>query len=427
MCVSPSLLPSGVLVGCRICWQCRQNRVNNWVGRNIAETETATVSYAVTFTYGRSWDGRADHLRSVLLTYSDIQKMLKRMRKAGLIVRYIICGEYGSDFGRAHWHGVFHFYGRGPETWEGRHLNWSEDQWNTVGGIHVPEWSSYDENGEWAGFLGHVHIKKASYAHVRYALKYLLKNTGDDKSQWKLAMSRKPPLGNAYFTTLAVETAQAGLAPQDLKYNFRVRKMNGEEEHMQFLLTGRMAEIYLRTYLDAWKDIHGEAPHPPSELVQTFAEWGKLGKEENLTAKWVEELPGPNSIFAADGQLKAEFLDRLEDREALMASQARQKGQKPPRTFADLSRPVRPNMIRSRVQWFMEWMEQNGEAWNEQERQFLTDDFWRSAERDANGWNPLTEQQRYALTPSEYSDWINRPAHFKSLYGRLSARSRTAG
>lgn len=395
MCISPSLLPDGVLVGCRKCWQCRQNRVLDWVGRNIAETETATVSYAVTLTYGRDWDGRADHLRSVQLTYSDIQKMLKRMRKAGMQVRYIICGEYGSDQGRAHWHGVFHFYGDILPQWEGEHLGWSQEQWDRVGGVHIREWASFDGDGEFVDYLGFVHIKKATYAHTRYALKYLLKNTDDDQSQWKLAMSRNPPLGNAYFVQYAREIAEMGLAPQDLRYRFNVRTFSGEEKLMTFLLTRRMAEIFLSEYIQAWKEFHGDAARPASEVVDTFEEWGALGTEENLTKAWVEKLPGRNSLYAADGELRREIIEAM-------------------RQPRELNPITKRSMIHTRTEWIAEWLVQNGQRYNEQEQQLIRDEFWNEAERDSKRVCPLTAEQRGRLTPKQYRYWINYPARFKS-------------
>lgn len=287
MCISPILIKeTGVLVGCRNCWQCRSNQVANWVGRNIAETTTAAVSYAVTLTYGRDWDGRSDHIQSVQLMKQDIQRLLKRMRKKGQVVRYMVAGEYGSALGRAHWHGIFHFYGDVLPEWEGSHLNWSQEQWDRVGGVHIPEWSLYDQP------LGHVHIKKATYAHVRYALKYLMKDQADPAKHGVLLMSKKPPIGWVYFMDLARETAQAGLPIHDLKYYFDVRTMAGEQKRMSFMLNGRMAEMYLQEYIDEWHRLHGNRDFPASEsgLVETFNAFGRIGDEVRMTEVAQEKL-----------------------------------------------------------------------------------------------------------------------------------------
>lgn len=315
MCVTPTILkPIGyfypgsdaVLIPCRHCWQCKLNQVHSWTGRNLAEAATATVSYAVTFTYGRSWDGRSDHIQSTMLMYSDIQKMLKRMRKAGMYVRYIVAGEYGSALGRAHWHGVFHFYGDVLPEWEGEHLNWSQEQWDEKGGIHVQEWARFGERGRFEDYLGHVHIKKATYGHVRYALKYLLKDQLDDHKQVMFHMSRKPPLGAQYFAEFARETAQEGLPIQDLKYHFDVTNRSGEQKRETFLLTGAIAEIYLQTYLDSWKQYHPLKPVPVSEVVELFEQFGRVGNENMMTETRVKDIPGDDSVFDALGFVKAE-------------------------------------------------------------------------------------------------------------------------
>lgn len=394
------------------------------MGRNIAESHTATVSYAVTFTYGRDWDGRADHLRSVLLTYHDIQKMLMRMRKVhGYRVRFIICGEYGTALGRAHWHGVFHFYADGwvknkagvleyrrynlPD-WEGEHLNWDQERWDRVGGIHIPEWVDYDDD-KTAKPMGHVHIKKATYAHVKYALKYLLKDVGDDKSQWKLAMSKAPPLGHEYFVQLATESVAAGLVPQDAKYSFPVRNMSGQEIRQTFMLRRKMAEVYLQTVIDQWELQHPGRQRPSSEVVDTFEQWGRLGKEENLTQAWVDNLPGDESIFGADGQLLAGYQARLDE----------------PRPMGE---PLKPRAIRDRIDWISTYIQETSEngALTRQEQQQLRAEVWADAERDAQQSCPIPAAGVGQLTANEYRYWINHPTRFAAVHTRALIEARRA-
>lgn len=407
MCVSPILLKDGIQVACRECWQCRSNRVNDWVGRNIAENETATVSYAVTLTYGRSWDGRADHLRSVWLTASDIQKMLKRMRRAGMIVRYIVCGEYGGRFGRSHWHAVFHFYGDVLPAWDGIHLHWDQEQWNRVGGIHINEWASYDDEGKFVDYLGTVHIKKATYAHVKYALKYLLKDTGDEKSQYKLLMSRKPPLGYAFFKKRAWEYAQAYVSPQDLFYKFPIRLGDGSEKIEQFLLRGRMAEIYLLEYIDAWRSLHGSRPRPGSALVDTFEEFGRLGEEEVLTAYAQEKIPAKASLFNSDGTVK-------NDRPI------------PPAVAHFYNGGLRDN--RTVGQYMAAWMEKHGEELSISERKRWRINFRDQAERVSRTITGRTERRPTSTEPNPaYLGWLNAPWDYKSRREAYKAGERSEG
>lgn len=363
MCISPVLLETGYLVGCRNCWQCRTNRVDMWVGRNIAETETATASYAVTLTYGRSYDGRSDHPQSVQLFYSDIQKLLKRMRKAGYIVRYIVAGEYGSALGRAHWHGIFHFYGDVLPEWEGVHLRWEQDKWDRVGGIHIPEWSIHGVP------LGHVHIKSATYAHTRYALKYLMKDEADPAKETIVRMSRKPPLGYAYFMQLADETARGGMAIPDLRYTFNVRTMSGEDRKMPFLLSGTLAEMYLQRYIDTWRAVHGNGNWPTSELVDNYAQFGRLGNEQAMTEARVAEMP--SEFTFRDGEYKLRKVDEhaieAHTVERALYPQLR-VGRKRPETLAEYSTRRNDEYRMQRVHERNE-AKRNDPAWKQGQRQ----------------------------------------------------------
>jgi len=116
-------------------------------------------------------------------------------------------------------------------------------------------------------------------------------------------MSRSPPLGYEYFTRLAYDTAKAGLAPLDLKYHFDVVTMSGEQKHMPFLLRGRMAETFLKTYIDAWVHLHGNTPRPVSELVDVFEQFGRLGNEDIMTEKMVHQWTA-SKVFTGDNLLR---------------------------------------------------------------------------------------------------------------------------
>ena len=72
MCVTPSHLPEIGPVACRNCWQCRKNRINDYVGRCLAEQKFSDKALAVTLTYADS-----DSANASILTYSDFQKFMK--------------------------------------------------------------------------------------------------------------------------------------------------------------------------------------------------------------------------------------------------------------------------------------------------------------------------------------------------------------
>lgn len=265
MCLNPNLVSDVGFVACRECWQCRERKIDDWVGRNIAESKTAKAAHVVTLTYGEDRStGDIDHLRASVLTYSDVQKYLKLLRVNGYPVRYFAVGEYGSKKGRAHWHIVLYWQGKIPD--HKLRENFNERHW-------PHGWSYWD---------------KATPEAVRYACKYILKDTGDDARQGYGPMpSKVPPLGDAYFRQLAAKYVQAGLAPQDLYYSFpdvrrvphgtRAKTAKGFRDAakpVQFLLSGKSAENYVRYYMEEWRRQHGTEP-PASPLVYGWYDDGR--------------------------------------------------------------------------------------------------------------------------------------------------------
>ena len=88
----------------------------DWQGRCIAEAATAKAAFAVTLTYGRDAMGEKLHERAVVMTYSDVQRYLKLLRRHRYTVRYFCAGEFGSEKGRVHWH-IILFFWRAPAAY----------------------------------------------------------------------------------------------------------------------------------------------------------------------------------------------------------------------------------------------------------------------------------------------------------------------
>lgn len=248
MCVSPLQLPNGSEVACRNCWQCHDNKINDWVGRCIAESKTADSSYSVTLTYGRDGYGNSDHERAAVLTYSDVQKYFRSMRDAGYKVRYFAVGEYGHLKGRAHWHAILFFTGAAAP----HELTISKHS------------AKRFENEFWPH--GYQHWEAISPASIRYVCKYINKNMGKQERQGHLAMSKKPPLGALYFRQLAERLVEQGLAPVDLKYRFPESKRK-DGSPQEYLLWGRSAEMFLDYYAEAWEKKNAGVLMPYSERL----------------------------------------------------------------------------------------------------------------------------------------------------------------
>lgn len=252
MCIAPMTIisPDGPTpVGCRECWQCREQTINDWVGRNIAESKTAKATHSITLTYGRDEEGNEDHLRARLLTPSDPQGYFKRLRANGYPCRYFLVGEYGSQRGRAHWHIIVYWLDRvPPHTLDKR--------------FHEKHWPH-----------GLSHWEKPSFHAIRYVCKYIQKGRKRHGSEGYLSMSRFPPLGDAYFKRLAENYVNNRFAPQDLFYTFEgVTRSNKRKnsEKIRFMMRGKTADNFLAHYVQKWREKWPNKHIPNSELVEEY-------------------------------------------------------------------------------------------------------------------------------------------------------------
>lgn len=238
MCLYPSTLNNGLTVGCRICWQCHKERTDDLVGRCIAESHTSTQTLAVTLTY------RGDIPNAAVLVYRDVQLLFKRLRADGIKLRYIVAGEYGSQNGRAHWHAVIFLQ-------EGK--------------LDVP----FDRNLDWKYWPhGFSFFQKPGVAGIRYIMKYAVKDTikGEVK-KGHLAMSKKPPLGYQYLIDLALLHVEQGVTPRSPDYSFP-EAFDRKGRRIKFKMRGRMLEMFLEAFSDAWKLKYGEEPQ--GQFVQDY-------------------------------------------------------------------------------------------------------------------------------------------------------------
>lgn len=248
MCVSPGKLADGTEFACRKCWQCLEQRIDDWVGRCLAESKTSVASHSITLTYGRDGDGNTDHLRAAWLTYSDVQKHFKLLRRDGFRFRYLVAGEYGSTKGRAHWHMLMFWKDRVPphELTTMRHLEKR---------FHNKYWPH-----------GFQHWEEPNAKSIRYVCKYIQKDVAKDERQAHFAMSKKPPLGDTFFRNRAMQYVEQGLAPQNLYYSFPDVKA-GDGRPKQFYMTGTTAHNFIEEYKALWAR-HRGGFHPNSTLIE---------------------------------------------------------------------------------------------------------------------------------------------------------------
>jgi hypothetical protein len=291
MCISPLTVetpkaPYWAEVPCRYCWQCRLNRVNDLVGRCIAEQQMATATYAVTLTYA------GDGPNTATLVYEDFQLFMKRLRRRGYRVRYIVAGEYGSKKGRAHWHAVLFFYGKAPQEvaipdqrgeWDVILPRWDNDDWAR---IDWAPWQGVATDMETQ--LGFSYFQRPDYGGFEYAMKYSLKDQKQRSAKTHLAMSKKPPLGDAWFRQRAEQYVEQGLAPHGREYSFP-HVFDRKGRRRKFMLQGKSLENFVEHYLATWERERG-TPVPESEFLEAFQDGVRdILSWEELERAWAKQ------------------------------------------------------------------------------------------------------------------------------------------
>jgi len=260
------------------------------VGKCIAESKTSVGSTFITLTYGRDENNEESHVRSSILTYSDVQKFIKQLRFRGFPCRYIAVGEYGSEKGRAHWH-IIVFWQKTVPTVMMDHGNasWHRAERDVPVPVkiipfkrmNIPPWPH--------GFSQWDPVAPGNEkGSIRYACKYINKDFGDEGWQGKFAMSKTPPLGAAYFFNRAQRFVDERLSPQDPYYQFPDDARRKDGTIIRFKLAGRSLELFIEAFLSKWKEQVG-GHEPPSEMI-----------EEYLDKKTREKIASDGTFRASD-------------------------------------------------------------------------------------------------------------------------------
>lgn len=151
-----------IQIACGQCIGCRLRRSHDWSLRIMHEASLYESNCFVTLTYGR------DKLPpNGSLCYADYQAFMRRMRKAVGPVRFYMCGEYGPETLRPHYHACL--------------FGWDAPD-------KVPAGKSESGNPFYKSALlekiwshGHVTVQPLTQASAAYTARYVVdKVTGDD-------------------------------------------------------------------------------------------------------------------------------------------------------------------------------------------------------------------------------------------------------
>lgn len=177
----------GLSLPCGRCIGCRLERSRQWAVRIMHESELHQCNCFLTLTYKNvPFDGS--------LNVEDCQKFLKRLRAKldPIKVRFFLCGEYGENLSRPHYHAIifgYDFPDKVPCKQAGDYCLYESELLNSVWG-HGLAW------------IGEVSFESASYV-ANYATK---KITGDKSESYYcgrrpefLLMSRRPGIGRGWI------------------------------------------------------------------------------------------------------------------------------------------------------------------------------------------------------------------------------------
>lgn len=257
MCKEPAELANGETVRCQKCEDCQKANIKIWVGKCMAEARTSAHTLCVTLTYGQDQRYRnveIDHPNAHVLTYSDVQDYLKRLRLYTKgIVRFMATGEYGDEKGRAHWHLILFFSDGLPPN------------------IRLDERYVHDAGVNDRGQVrtlwphGYSFWQEAVWQKIHYAVSYIEKDVAKGQTR-EHRFSKHPPLGYRWFRRLALRYVDQGLSPQDYIYSFPENR-GPDGMPFRFQMSPASAYYFGESFMDAWERVHGASNWPQSAFI----------------------------------------------------------------------------------------------------------------------------------------------------------------
>lgn len=191
---------------CGQCYGCRIDRSQQWAARIMHEASLYSDNSFLTLTYAPEYvpAGRS-------LYYRDFQLFMKRLKKrlANRSIRFYMCGEYGDNYGRPHYHAILF------------DIDFPDKELFKVNRQGDPVYKSKFLTDTWG--LGHVTFGGVSFESAAYVARYVCKKiTGNaelvqnhyqyfdlqDGQIYSLVpefanMSRKPGIGKAWLDKFA--------------------------------------------------------------------------------------------------------------------------------------------------------------------------------------------------------------------------------
>lgn len=220
MCINPSHIwikrgpeYKRVPVPCDACKLCHRNYVDDWVGRCLCEAAYSTRSCTVSLTYAPPKN--PNDLSHKIINPYHFQLFMKALRNSGHKVRYLVAGEYGGKKGRAHFHAILFFQKLETQENTAPWYNWG----------HQEDLKSSNKFSEQVPQDVMCHIQEWPHGHIlcdwsasERSIKYCCEYLTIDRSRSWFSMSKKPPLGAAFFAEKAKLYVNNSVLPKSFEY-----------------------------------------------------------------------------------------------------------------------------------------------------------------------------------------------------------------
>lgn len=277
------------VAGCRQCNKCTEARVRDWIGRLSAEARYASGATFLTLTYGidRRINGARDKPGATVLTYSHIQKWLKKIRGnkriGGYTVRYFLAGEQGSLKQRCHWH-VALFWQPNVDANGERRKDATGQEWPDMPPKpkHKVRWQDGKSHEIcWDDpFWEHGHTQWADLhpGTARYIAKYVIKgedkskddHAGKERKQSIVRMSRFPLLGAKHFDEVARQHVEQMLPIKDRTYTVPGAVDPQTGRHWRYRMGDASVRYLSESFERQWKAVHPDRHPPHSPIFEKF-------------------------------------------------------------------------------------------------------------------------------------------------------------
>lgn len=277
------------VAGCRQCKKCTEARVRDWIGRIGAEARYSAGATFMTLTYGtdRRVNGARDKPGATVLTYSHIQKWLKKIRgnkrSGGYQIRYFLAGEQGSMKGRCHWH-VLLFWQPNVDANGNRRKDASGQELPDMPPkpLHKVRWQDGKaheicwDDPFWEH--GHSQWAEVNASTARYVCKYVVKGsdkTKDDhaskeRKQSIVRMSRFPLLGAKHFDEVARQHVEQMLPIKDRLYTVPGAIDPKTGKHWRYRMGDASVRYLSESFERQWKARHPGIHPPHSPVFERF-------------------------------------------------------------------------------------------------------------------------------------------------------------